>query len=189
MIDKLMDIIRLVFNLKSAAVIFTSCCIFFLLPDRWKLAIGIKPINDQWLTTIGILLFFSFSYVFIESIIFVNKWISSKKIRRQQITRLYNLTIEEKEILLGYVENSTRTQFFAIMDGVVLGLAKEGFVEPAINASSQKGIPYNIKSWVWEELIKERNNIFSEKDIKDFNTSKLTPHDKSNKRVNPFWGL
>lgn len=123
------------------------------------------------------------------SIPIVNKWINNLKINSRMRSRLNNLTQEEKEIFLGYILENTRSQFFALMDGVVLELKREGLIYGAINASSLKGVPYNINPWVWNYLRKNQDKIFSKEDIKSYKEFDMDPSDKSNKRVNPFYGL
>lgn len=155
--------------------------------------LGYDTIINQIRLYIGSVFVVSIAIIIIKTISIIFPWVKNKVnsylIKKRGFNRLHKLTPEEKEIFLGYILENTRTQFFSSMDGVVIGLKNEGFINQAINASNLKGIPYNIYSWVWDYLIKNREKIFSDEDINSYKECEMSPSDKSKKRVDPFWGL
>jgi hypothetical protein len=76
------------------------------------------------------------------------------RIRRE---RLHRLSEPEKEVLRGYIEGQTRTQYHSMSDGVVGGLEAERVLYRASSLSqSFDYFAYNIQSWAWEYLNKHR---------------------------------
>ena len=81
------------------------------------------------------------------------KW--REKSRRKQL--LHDLTREECEIVLGYIDNKTKTQSLNIESGVVNGLISKNilYVSSQIGTStpwSQTFFDVNIQSWAWDYL-------------------------------------
>ena len=106
---------------------------------------------------------------------------SSKQ--RNKVYRLKNLTFEEKEILLGYFVNESRTQKFAKTDGVVNQLEIDNIIFRSSNIGNLDSWPYNIQPWVWEFLKNHRAEILSDEEIDNFIISGRSPEKESRHRA------
>jgi hypothetical protein len=102
---------------------------------------------------------------------------------RYRIRRLHDLTAEEKEILLGYILNKTKTQYLGYADGVASGLVAEEIIFRSSNMGDPDRWAHNIQPWVWNLLNEKFDEFFSQEDIDVFKTSDLTPSQKSAQRV------
>lgn len=75
--------------------------------------------------------------------------------------RLHRLTIEEKQILRGYIEGQTRTRYLDVNSGVVNGLAGESIIYRASSLSNPNAglmaFAYNIQPWAWAYLNDHRD--------------------------------
>jgi hypothetical protein len=75
--------------------------------------------------------------------------------------RLHRLTIEEKQILRGYVEGQTRSMNLNVSSGIVNGLVGESIIYRASNLSNPMAgfmaFSYNIQPWAWDYLNKHRD--------------------------------
>ena len=118
--------------------------------------------------------------------IWVSNYIKNKSQRKRRIERLHKLTTEEKEILLGFILNKTRTQYLAYADGVVKGLEAEKIIFQSSNVGDLERWSYNIQPWAWNIINGNINDFFTEEDISAFKASDLTPSQKSARRVNPL---
>lgn len=65
---------------------------------------------------------------------------------------MYQLSEPEKEILRGYVHNSTTTLYFPMSDGVVGGLEAQRILYRSSNIGHLDEWAYNIQPWAWEYL-------------------------------------
>jgi len=76
--------------------------------------------------------------------------------RATQIQMLMMLTDQEKDLLKAYFLQNTKTQFFSDMDGVAIGLQKNGILYLASKLGMGFRFPYNIENWAWEYLSKHQ---------------------------------
>lgn len=68
------------------------------------------------------------------------------------------LTAEEKQILRGYLEGATRTQYLSIQSGVVQGLVHDHIIYRSANLSTYGTLfAYNIQPWAWNYLNEHRD--------------------------------
>lgn len=80
--------------------------------------------------------------------------------------RLHNLTVEERDVLRGYIGGNTRTQYFHLESGVVSGLELEHILFKSSNVGSlDSGWAYNIQPWAWEYLTKHRELLFTREEL------------------------
>ena len=74
---------------------------------------------------------------------------------RERQERLHHLSEPEKEILRGYVEGQTKTQYLSMADGVVGGLEAERVLYRASDLGrSVDYFAYNMQPWAWDYLNK-----------------------------------
>lgn len=84
---------------------------------------------------------------------FAKKRIKQSRTLKQWQKRLHNLTPDECEVLAGYINNNTRTQYFQPENGVIQGLAAENIIKPAASVGNViSGFAYNIQPWAWKYL-------------------------------------
>lgn len=71
-----------------------------------------------------------------------------------------NLTEEDKETLRLYIDHQTRSQYFSIHNGKILGLEKRGFIfrisDIGVPGYEMK-FPFHIQPWAWEYLNENPN--------------------------------
>jgi Super-infection exclusion protein B len=77
---------------------------------------------------------------------------------RRRRKRLYDLTTEEKQLLLQYFRNNTRTQTLDSLSGVVNGLEHDHVIYRATGLGTMNIVTrradfdYNIQPWAWHYL-------------------------------------
>lgn len=77
----------------------------------------------------------------------------TNKLKKFRIKALQKLTLNEKQILLYYIEKKTKTQELAITDGVAAGLEANKIIGRATSISREgEWFDYNIQPWAWEHL-------------------------------------
>ena len=88
----------------------------------------------------------------ISQLVFM-KWKRKRKYKNR-LKYLYQLTIQEKNILSGYIDDDTKTQELSIMSGVVKGLEYAGVIYRSTDLGSAAGasFDYNIQPWAWHYL-------------------------------------
>ena len=167
-----------------------ACGVLLFSPSAWVRFLGLEIFLSATRPWIGI--------VFIAAIvllavnigsniwIWVSNYIKNKSQRKRRIERLHKLTTEEKEILLGFILNKTRTQYLAYAGGVVKGLEAEKIIFQSSNVGDLERWSYNIQPWAWNIINGNINDFFTEEDIRAFTASDLTPSQKSARRVNPL---
>lgn len=79
--------------------------------------------------------------------------------------RLYELTPEEKNILLEYMRNDTRTRYFELSDGRLTELIYNKILYRASNVGDLTEWPVNIQPWAWDFIHKHQKEIFPEEFI------------------------
>lgn len=103
--------------------------------------------------------------------------------RRNRFERLRNSTSEEKDILLSFLLEDTRTQYFAYKDGVVLGLKLEGILYEPSNVGDLGRWPFNIQPWAWKMLRENTKEIFSNEDVDNYRKAKTSILERSRSRA------
>lgn len=86
------------------------------------------------------------------------------KIRKMH-ARLYSLTPEEKNILLEYMRNDTRTCYFEFSDGRITELIYYDILYRSSNVGNLTNWPVNIQPWAWDFLHKHQQEIFPEEPV------------------------
>jgi hypothetical protein len=80
---------------------------------------------------------------------------------RKEAKRLHALTVDERRILLRYVENETRTQIFhdAPDLGAAQGLADDGVLYRPDVAPNGVAVTYNIQEWAFAYLSQNKGLV------------------------------
>ena len=123
---------------------------------------GIVPLITQIRPYLGIIFLISSALLASHILFSLLSWIN-KKIQRilfilRLPKRLLELTNDEKNILLYYISNQTKTQHLSTLDGVVSGLEINGIIFKSSNwGHSPHDWSYNIQPWAWEYLNKHKD--------------------------------
>jgi len=150
-------------------------CGFLLLANELLLEkFGLKELVGNLRPWIGIIFLLTTSLIAVDVMYLVAGWIklaytNSRKMKFR-LNRLKKLTTEEKDILLGYIIQNTRTQFFPINDGVVRGLESESIIYQSSNVGDVDSWSFNVQPWAWQMVKKHFNEIFSEEEVNEFNS-------------------
>jgi len=67
---------------------------------------------------------------------------------------LGGLSKEEKEFLLRYIEEDTKTQYSSILNGVATGLMAQGILFNPTGLARYDKMAFNLQPWVWDYLKK-----------------------------------
>ena len=140
--------------------------------------LGLTVFVDQYRSIVGIIFLLSSSLVITSWGLATYDWFRKKirqktKVREMQ-KRLQNLTLEEKKLLAGYIDNQTRTQYVSIDSGVVNELEISKIIYRSSNVGNLDCWSYNIQPWAWEYLNKNSHFVkLSEEDV-----NKLAPSRK-----------
>ncbi len=79
-------------------------------------------------------------------------WRKQRRRTRDMQQTLHRLSEPEKEILRGYIEGQTTTQYLEMSDGVVGGLEAQRIIYRSSNIGSLGSWAYNIQPWAWGYL-------------------------------------
>jgi superinfection exclusion protein B len=187
-LSKLVEWIKL--SPKYLLGIALACGVLLFFPSAWVKFLGLEVFLSAARPWIGIVFVAAIVLVIVNIgsniWIWVRNYVKSKLQRKRQIERLHKLTAEEKEILLGFILNKTRTQYLAYADGVVKGLEAERIIFESSNVGDLERWSYNIQPWAWNIINSNIKDFFTEEDIRAFEVSDLTPSQKSARRVNPL---
>jgi hypothetical protein len=149
-----------------------------------KFGLGEFVVNFR--SWIGIVFLMTTSLIVIDVLYQIFAWLKSiyinKRSQKIRFERFQNLTFEEKDILLSYLIQNTRTQYFPINDGVVLGLELEKMLFKSSNIGDPDSWPFNVQPWAWDMLKKHLNELFSNEEINHFKSLKTSASQRSRKR-------
>jgi superinfection exclusion protein B len=132
-------------------------------PLAWFTTFGLEPLSPANRTRIAGLGVLGIVGLVTDLFLWICARISSVKLKQHARARLKRLTIEEKQILCGYILAGQRTQYFAVQDGVVAELVYAGILfQPTAVGSQRRGFAFNIQSWAWDYLQDRRDLIVSD---------------------------
>ena len=128
-------------------------------PQRWLATLGIVGLVSNYRPYFGVAFLLSTALLLSAAIAAVYDWVKRKRkeatFLRSRRERLHHLSEPEKDILRGYIEGQTRTQYHHMSDGIASGLVAEGILFRASNLSRFWDVfAYNIQPWAWEYLNK-----------------------------------
>ncbi len=147
---------------------------------------GLNLFVNNFRPWIGIVFLMATSLIFIDILYQVSSWLKSRytntRSQKKRFERLQNLTPEEKDVLLSYLIHNTRTQYFPINDGVVLGLELEKILFKSSNIGDPDNWSFNVQPWAWELLKKHLNELFTNEEINHFKSLKTSVSQRSRER-------
>jgi Super-infection exclusion protein B len=146
------------------SVVFVGVsAVAILAPLSWFTAFSLEPLSPSARTKIAGIGVIGVVGLVAELFLWIGGRISRVKRNRHARARLRRLTIEEKQILCGYILGGQRTQYFSVEDGVVAGLLYSGIIFQSSSVGHlRRGFSFNIQSWAWDYLQDHHELIVSE---------------------------
>jgi hypothetical protein len=125
--------------------------------DQFLKRIGLTEFVQKYRFALGLTLVISTAlicvYVALSLLGSIRKSWRQRRFHKRIITRLHNLTEDEKQILRYYIFNNTRANMLRIENGVVQGLAGDGIIyQSASMGSILEGFAHNIGDLAWDYL-------------------------------------
>lgn len=135
--------------------LFTGVILFA--PHTWLAVFGVVSLVSDHRPYFGVVFLLSATLLLSAAIVAVYGWTQQKREEatalRGRRQRLHHLSVSEKEILRGYIEGQTRTQYLSMHDGVVGGLQTERVLfRASVLSRSWDSFAYNIQPWAWDYL-------------------------------------
>ena len=133
-----------------------AAAIFVFAPDSIINKLGLLKLRDEGKPYLGFFLLFCIAIVIANIIGFGVVKYNGYRFLRAVKKRLHRLTIEEKQILRGYIEGQTRSLDLDIRSGVVKGLVGEHVIYRVSSISNPMAgltaFAHNIQPWAWDYL-------------------------------------
>ena len=146
---------------RYAVALGAVAAIVIFAPDSVINKMGLLKIRDEGKLYLGGFLLFCIAIIIANIIGFGTRKYNNYRFRRAGAKRLNRLTIEEKNILRGYIEGQTRSVDLEINSGVVKGLVAEGIIFRASSLSNPYAglfaFAHNIQPWAWDYLNEHRD--------------------------------
>ena len=79
-------------------------------------------------------------------------WRGQRRKTKDMQQTLHRLSEPEKEVLCGYIQGQTTTQYLDMSDGVVGGLEAQRIIYKSSNIGDPESWAYNIQPWAWNYL-------------------------------------
>ena len=112
-----------------------------------------------WIIAISALLFWTLVLAIAEWLL---EYVETVKNHRYREQILHDLSPEEKGLLGRYIYGDTKTQYFAMSDGVANGLANQTVLYIAAKTSiNMDVIAFNIQPWAWDYLRSHRELLLN----------------------------
>ena len=158
-ISKLVDWVKLSPRYLLPLSLFTGFVLFA--PKKWLVVFGLVGFVADYRPWFGVAFLLSTALLLSAAFTALYGWAKAKREEatslRSRRERLHHLSEPEKEILRGYIEGETRTQYLSMTDGVVGGLVAERILFRASSlGQSFDYFAYNIQPWAWEYLNEHR---------------------------------
>lgn len=155
-ISKFLDWIKLSPRHLAALAIASGFLLFAR--DKWLETIGLSEFAPKYKAYIGIIFLLACALLASQILSWLYLRVSERRKWARKIKNatkhLNSLTEEEKGMLRGYIESSSRTQYLPIGSGVVRGLEWDMILIQASDIGDLEDWPYNIQPWAWDYLHK-----------------------------------
>ena len=152
-----------------------SGLLLFLGPE-WSSYFGLYQLISKFRSWISLIFILSIALIASDLLTRITKYFIKKYKNwykyKNTSRRLLNLTPEEKNILLWYFVNNSRTQYLSLTNGIVKELEVFGIIYRSSNLGEIDNWAFNIQPWVWIYIKNNWRKIFSDEDIEYFNKNK-----------------
>jgi len=159
-LSKLLDTIRL--SPKYLVPIFLASGFLLFGPMQYTATLGLDGFVASYRSWVGLIFLLSSVLLLSHLLISIGSWVKRKLNEQKSLitatNRLRNLTSDEKIVLRGYIFPQTKTQVLDLTDGIVNGLVHAEIIyQAAAVGSLREGFAYNIQSWAWDFLNKNKH--------------------------------
>ncbi len=159
-IQKLLELLKI--KVSTYIGISVSLSILLFAPDEIIGKLGLLVWRDEGKLYFGVTILICIAIILSNAISFMNgaicAWYKNFTFLRAGKKRLHVLTAEEMQILSGYIESKSKTQYLSMDCGVVNGLVDERIIYRVteFNSPIHGGLTfaYNILPWAWDYLNK-----------------------------------
>lgn len=138
---------------------------------------GVNDLVINFRPVIGIVFLVSSTLVISDLIIKVfnhlKKYIKVRHDYKHLKDRLNKMTPDEKDIILSYLYNNSRTLYLPITNGIVNELVAFGIIYQASKVGEVESWAFNIQPWVWNYLEKHKNEIFTKEELEEIPNATL----------------
>jgi hypothetical protein len=125
-----------------------------LLPQSTAELLGIAGLRAQFRPWLGVAVFVSVAALLLNVGSAIWAWWQRRQRSAALRMELLDLSATEKQLLKGYLEQRTKTQYFTLTNGVATGLESRKILYRAANMGDMiSGFAFNIQPWAWSELI------------------------------------
>jgi hypothetical protein len=130
-------------------------------PDSIVNQMGLLKLRDESKPYLGGLLLFCIAITIASGIGFAVGKYNYYRFLLAGKKRLHRLTIQEKQILRGYIEGQTRSLYLDFTSGIVKGLEAEFIIYRVSSVNNPMAgltaFAYNIQPWAWDYLNEHRD--------------------------------
>lgn len=138
-----------------------------LLSPAMSSMLGLAPLVTKYWGYIGAICLLSWALLISHALFFLKETLSKRITtflkRRRMCGALKTLSPREKEYLSRYIINETKTQTFALEDGIAQGLVRSGVIYRSSSIGySDCSFAYNLYPWIWEELNRKSGLLMPE---------------------------
>jgi hypothetical protein len=128
-----------------------------LAPDRFLEPLGLLTFRNTYRAWLGVPLLAAAAllgaYALTAAGSFVQQRFTWRRTLKRHQQALHGLSPAEQAVLRGYIFENTKTQYFALDNGVVQGLVSAGVLYRSANVGDVlTGFPFNIQPWAWQYL-------------------------------------
>lgn len=139
-------------------VLLSVSAIVIFGPPNVLREIGLLQLKTLHPMVIGVVFLISAAFTLTYFAEWLTAWVKRIVFRVVRRKYLRDLTVEEKRMLASYIQAKSKSQFFALSNGVAIGLKNAGIIFVASNSGSQSWgedvFPFNMHDWAWKEIQK-----------------------------------
>ena len=153
-ISKITDWLKL--PTKTLAALCFVATILLFSSDEFLSTVGLSDLVETYRGYVGGVFLVTLALVVVNAAAatwkFFNPWVVQAYLIWQGKKRLRALTPEEKDILVYYINNQTRSQRLDIKSGTVNALQRDKSILRGSNLGTYFGFDFVIQPWAWEHL-------------------------------------
>lgn len=147
---------------------FIISATFVFAPDRFLAALGAIQYRQKGKSYFGLLFLILAAMIIARIAGYAIDKTEGYFFFRTRKQRLTLLTVEEKNILRGYIEGKTRTLYLDVRSGIVKGLVHDAIIYRASSVNTAEygfmAFAHNIQPWAWKYLNEHRELLSTHDD-------------------------
>ena len=150
-INAVLDLVRVSWQIQLG--LFCTALIVVVLPAAWTEWIGVAKLMSSLRPICFVTTMLTSVMLIING---ADRLVGHLTTERNFMGVLRNLSADERQVLRGYLESDSKTQYLDIRDGVAGGLLAAGVIYRSTNVATPNSFAfgYNIQPWAWGRLKK-----------------------------------